>query len=134
MIFQYGNFILHSGQKSNFKIDCEQYSEDDFETFARMIASTINFDSVFGIPKGGSILQNKLEPYRSSFSRRLLIVDDVYTTGKSMEETKTFYSNINKGLKLNLWDEIKGVVIYARTETPDWIFPIFKLHANLRNK
>jgi orotate phosphoribosyltransferase len=46
-----------------------------------------------------------------------LIVDDVLTTGKSMEEMRKKHSNV-----LTI-----GVVLFARGKCPKWVEPIFNM-------
>ena len=50
-----------------------------------------------------------------------LIVDDVLTTGKSMNE-------IYEHLHTKHDKKTKGVVVFARSGCPDWITPIFQLN------
>ena len=81
-LFQTGDFILHSGLPSNFKIECDAVTDDDWRTLAAMIAHRIKFRSVVGIPRGGLALANHLQGYVSGGWD--LVVDDVWTTGGSM--------------------------------------------------
>ena len=48
----------------------------------------------------------------------LLIVDDVLTTGTSMEKMKKKYPD----------DIIVGIVLFARAECPKWVQPLFRLY------
>lgn len=111
-----GKFKLHSGAESNFKIDCDALTDEDLATIAMLISEKIKFSDVYGIPRGGIRLANCLARHRTSNSC-LLIVDDVLTTGNSMEETKR---------KLGRLDTL-GVVIFARSRCPDWIRPVFQV-------
>ena len=118
-LFQKQDLILHSGQKSDFKIECDELSYSDVKTLCYLISKKFKFFSVFGIPEGGLRFQKELEKYRiDDYKLPTLIVDDVLTTGKSMEDFVKDYNVIN--------DHI-GVVIFARGKCPDWVTPIFQM-------
>lgn len=85
-LFQTGNFALHSGAWSNWKVECDSLTEEDWRTLAAMIADRVSFGRVEGVPRGGLPLARVLQPYREPGDPTLLIVDDVLTTGGSMEE------------------------------------------------
>lgn len=122
-LFQTGYFLLHSGLHSNYKIDADALSDEDIATIARMLVDRLApFGEVEGVPQGGLRLANELRKYaRPGVERKgwygatsLLIVDDVFTTGMSMEE--------HRG-----WRVAQGAVIFAREETPEWITPLFRM-------
>lgn len=122
-LFQTGYFQLHSGEVSAYKIDCDSLSDSDIATIARMLKDRLPpFGSVEGVPRGGLRLADELRQYaRPGVERKgwygatpLLIVDDVFTTGMSMEE--------HRG-----WRLAKGAVIFAREQTPEWITPLFRM-------
>lgn len=122
-LFQTGEFTLHSGQKTNFKIDCDALSDSDIASIARMLVDRLApFGEVEGVPQGGLRLANELRKYALPGVQRkgwygatsLLIVDDVFTTGMSMEE--------HRG-----WRPAQGAVIFAREDTPHWITPLFRM-------
>lgn len=116
-LFQYFErpIVLNSGKSSHFKIEADDLTPEDWDTFARIVASKYQFRESFGIPSGGTRFQEALMPYASTVGIRL-IVDDVLTTGGSMERTKS---------KLG-WDDAIGVVIFTRRLfLPHWIHPIF---------
>jgi orotate phosphoribosyltransferase len=119
MLFSKKNLILHSGKKSDFKIECNELTDTDIECLAYLIAKKYKFMDVYGIPKGGNLLAEKLRPYGGTGSKRItLIVDDVLTTGESMEEAKKKYQI--RGTT------VVGVVIFARGKCPKWVHPIFQ--------
>ena len=117
-LFQLGDFVLHSGQKSNFKIDCDALTDEDWECLAALIAKRFNFRDVVGVPQGGLKLAEKLHPFStSSPDDPNLIVDDVLTTGRSMLEAVSFKQI----------GHVIGVVVFARGHCPDWVTPIFQM-------
>lgn len=64
-LFQHGNFLLHSGDTTSFKIDCDALSDDDIETLAFEISLRVPpFSNVEGVPTGGLRLAQALERYR----------------------------------------------------------------------
>jgi RIO-like serine/threonine protein kinase len=80
-----------------------------------MISERCRFKDVWGIPSGGTKLRNALSFYcQDDNSLPTLIVDDVLTTGQSMEETRHYVHG-----------DVIGYVVFARGECPDWIKALF---------
>jgi orotate phosphoribosyltransferase len=115
-LFQHKKFTLHSGGVSHFKIECDAIIEEDYKTLAKIVSKKFNFKNVYGVPRGGIPFEKALKEYASDDNNNLLIVDDVLTTGGSMEEAK-----------LKFHDQIFGIVVFARGDSPDWIQPVFKM-------
>ncbi len=116
------DFVSHSGLNLYFKIECDSLIDEDTQTIAYIIAQKYNFKYIYiyGIPTGGIKLANELKQYCNDQYETILIVDDVLTTGKSMEQAK-------KEHVLSSKMNIQGVVIFARSKCPEWIDPIFQL-------
>lgn len=119
-LFNTGHFPLHAGGFSNFKIDCDALTDEDIESIAlQLIIRLPAYSSVAGIPTGGLRLAEAMKRYTVPFqpirSDKLLIVDDVFTTGTSMEKARDNRLGVI------------GAVIFARSETPHWITPLFRL-------
>ena len=119
-LFSWGNFKSHSGDELGFKINCDALSDVDLDCLAEMIAGRFSFFGVVGVPDGGRRLSDKLQRYIDYNSRNLLIVDDVLTTGRSMNIMKAEWIH-------EFHQDIVGVVIFARGECPDWVTPVFKM-------
>lgn len=122
-LFHQGDYTFHSGSSSKWKLECEALTEADWETIAFVISEKFVFGEVFGVPRGGMVLQTKLQKYATNHSEDpVLIVDDVMTTGKSMEE-------LLSSLKIPLSRKIHGVVLFCRDRTtcPAWVHPIFTM-------
>lgn len=125
-LFQLGDFKLHSGSKSRWKIDCDALTDEDIEALALMITEIVHpFGSVEGVPTGGLRLAKALEKYIPSTNRQNvhLIVDDVLTTGRSIEEV----AESHKGLGPAGRPAILGAVIFARGKCPQWVTPLFQM-------
>ena len=103
-IFQEGNFISHAGNELQWKIECDALSDADWDCLARIIHERTRFGSVYGIPRGGTKLALALEKYITPGHPLRLVVDDVYTTGKSMKDVMV-------GNDL-------GFVVFARNRIP----------------
>ena len=121
-LFKRGKFTSHSGIELDFKIECDALTDDDIECVAEYIASKVDFGVVEGIPRGGIRLADALEKYavwESPFN--ILIVDDVLTTGTSVERAKA-----DQPPQVHP-DDVIGFVIFARTKPPDWVHAMFVL-------
>ena len=96
---KYGKFKLHSGQKSSIFYDINAMLTDGF--YVEYILNKIPFNSHYvGIATGGAIIASLISRERNSkFSmvkdgelkgasplRNWLLIDDVVTTGASLEE------------------------------------------------
>jgi orotate phosphoribosyltransferase len=88
-----GKFVLHSGQPSFWKIEGDNISNSMWDIIAelsREVLPLTNYGELVPIPKGGlpfaaAIL--RMKPAIVGYNKSIpLIVDDVWTTGKSMEE------------------------------------------------
>jgi len=116
-LFSKGDFRLHSGIESDWKIDCDALTDEDIKTIAYLFSKVLPpFGPVEGIPRGGLRLAAALREYSKSSDYKTLICDDVYTTGLSMEK--------RRGDR-----ETMGAVIFARQPTPLWIRPLFITNA-----
>jgi hypothetical protein len=116
-LFQTGVFALHSGERSSFKIDCDALTDGELTTLAGLLVSRLPaYYTVEGVPRGGLRLAHILrEKASDSPHDPLLIVDDVYTTGNSMEEHKDGRWAI-------------GAVLFARRPvTHPWITPLWTM-------
>lgn len=123
-LFELGDFTLHSGQKSSWIINCHELSDADIEALAHIAATEVlggrKFYNVTGIPRGGVRFAEALTPLvLDAAAARQLIVDDVFTTGASMEAERL--RRMDSGF------HPLGVVLFARRETPWWISPLLRL-------
>ena len=123
-IFRQGDFQLHSGGSSWFKIDCDALTLEDWAILARLIAQNVTFEKVIGVPTGGLKLAKALRRYcKKDAHISTLIVDDVLTTGESMERLKGTIDPKDRSI-------VRGIVVFSRGLCPNWIVPIF--HLNLK--
>lgn len=108
-LFQLGKFVSHAGTELDWKIECDALTDDDWECLAEMIADRIMFHEVVGIPRGGNKLAAALQKYKLENKDDLetyrLVVDDVWTTGKSMKDF--------------MQPGDFGYVVFARNKIPD---------------
>ena len=118
-IFQFGWFSSHSRFQLPWKLDLESLNREDWDSLAKLISWKFAFRAVYGVPKGGVQLAAALRPYAEP-GYPMLIVDDVLTTGRSMEEART---------RLGVMDEpVIGVVVAARGVCPSWVWPILTVN------
>jgi len=112
-LFCFGSIKLSSGMISSFKIECDALTDEDWQCLAYLISQNVSeFGSLEGVYSGGHKLAQYLYQYRSSGP--LLIVDDVLTTGASIEKQR------------NKRDAI-GAVVFSRGKCPKWITPLFQM-------
>src|SRR6266498_867516 len=126
-LFQKGDFSLHSGKSSEFKIDCDSLTDEDIDTIAFLLSKRLPlFGEVQGVPRGGLRLAEAMKqfvmPPRSS-DYPLLIVDDVLTSGGSMEKHRKDYGG----------PDTIGAVIFDRgeAERPGWITALFTMSMSM---
>jgi len=125
-IFKKIDFTSHAGKSLNWKIECDDLTDEDLETLAYIVSRKFIFNDVIGIPTGGMRFANALTQYIDKAATYPLIVDDVLTTGKSMiaEAEKLSHCSCETYTAI-------GVVIFSRIANyPDWVHPIFELNGN----
>jgi orotate phosphoribosyltransferase len=115
-LFKLGDFTLHSGSKAAWKIDCDALTNGDWAALALMLAERLPpFGQVVGVPRGGLALAAALKRY--SKGGLPLVVDDVLTSGASMEE-------VRRAIKAPF---VLGAVVFARGPCPPWVYPLFQM-------
>lgn len=112
-LFTGGQFILHSGNASTWKVECEALTQQDWEALARIAwLQGLRFQSVEGIPRGGLPFAKALLIYATQNPNDpCLICDDVLTTGRSMEVMRAQYGQAH----------VRGLVAFARGPCPWWV-------------
>ncbi len=118
-LFEAGTFTGASGKKLDFKLECDALTEEDIKTIAGVAGPKLQFKEALGVPRGGVPIANEFTPYVDSKSKKVLLVDDVWTTGFSMNKYRE-----ELGLSE---DEVIGFVIFARGAYPDWVHPFFAM-------
>ena len=114
-------FVSHAGNTLDCKIECDSLTNDDIKTLAYLISKQYTFKMVYGIPRGGVRLALALSMYVNPDSRYILIVDDVLSTGKSMEEAK-----VKMKSHVTFDSDIRGVVIFSRQNYSNrWVTPVW---------
>lgn len=120
-LFELGKFRLASGQESFWKIECDALTTRDWATLAWMLVEwlPLPFSDVIGVPAGGVPFADALRPHAFSEANRLLIVDDVWTSGNSM---RSFVA----GLPDNI--EYQRAVVFAREPAPANLVTLFRMY------
>jgi orotate phosphoribosyltransferase len=125
-LFQTGDFTLSSGAKSNWKIECDALTPDDWAGLAAIASARVPpFGYVTGVPRGGLLFAAAMEKYRTEGLGTWLICEDVVTTGGSMERFKKVLGTE----PVSAGQEVIGVVAFARGPVPAWVVPLFTLTA-----
>lgn len=110
-LFRLAQIRLHSGGASDWIIDCSVLTEDDLRCLARLAHRSVGpWGPVEGVPRGGLPLAEACREL--STDGPLLIVDDVCTTGASLEDQRQDR-------------RAHGIVIFSRGVTPLWVTPLF---------
>jgi hypothetical protein len=120
-LFSWGKVRLAGGDESDWKIDCDALSAQDWDCLARLVAARAGpFRVALGVPTGGERLAQALNALRHKDARPVLVVDDVLTTGASMADFRAL-------LRPDL--EVRGAVVFARGRCPHWVTPLFVLYS-----
>lgn len=118
-----GEYIfLHSGDVTDFKIECDALDDEDWRSLAKIISRRIRFSEVQGIPRGGERLAEALWPYASKDpGDPVLIADDVLTTGASFRGYRGLVKAKNK--------DVRGVCVFCRqpANKPAWVEAVFTM-------
>lgn len=119
-LFQLGQFTLNSGEISAYKIDCDALTDNDWACLAYIVSRQFQpFGSVEGVPRGGLKLAEHLVKYATAGP--LLIVDDVVTTGNSMERHRA-------------GRRAYGVAVFNRStdiSLPPWMETLFSMRRTI---
>lgn len=114
-LFEIGPFTLPSGNTTHFKIECDVLTEQDWAALAKLAAEILPpFGMVEGVPQGGIPFAEALAPYIDPACDVLLIADDVWVTGLSMNRHKADRPAF-------------GVVAFARNRVDYWVTPLLSL-------
>ena len=121
-LFQSKDFKSHSGLDLSWKIEMDALADPEWFTIKKMIMElSLPFRKAVGIPEGGVKLANLLNEHATeNMNDPICLVDDVLTTGNSMEDF------LEKYRQKNPYDYI-GWVVFARTECPYWIKALFQM-------
>ena len=119
-LFQKIDFISHAGLPLSWKIECDAISSDEWIALAHIIREfePRNWRYSIGIPRGGVALGKALDKYSTNNSNDpVLIVDDVYTTGKSFKDFKNNFPN----------EEVLQWCVFARKPTENGVNALFTM-------
>jgi hypothetical protein len=116
-LFRRGLRVGHSGDLLTWKIECDALSDEDWDCLASLASRMLPmFSRVEGVPTGGLRFAAALQRFASDEADRLVIADDVCTTGRSLEEFRAGRDAV-------------GVVAFARSlNCPGWVMPIWTVH------
>ena len=126
-LFNVGDFTLHSGGRTRFKIDCDELPLSSLGAIADALVRRIATPYCAVLPvrsRDGTIapavrfLSGLLDKRIRKGAAHILIVDDVLTTGASMEEAR----QARAAPRLCI-----GAVVFARGPCPDWVTPLFTM-------
>ena len=127
-LFRSIDFKSHAGLDLSWKIEMDALSENEWFTIARMILEiSPPFHSAIGIPRGGVKLAALLNEFATDNEKDpICIVDDVLTTGKSMEHFLSQYWRNRRPFTAIGW------VVFSRAQTPDWVQALFQMPEDMR--
>lgn len=123
-LFELGDFTLHGGQHSRWKVECDALSTADWDALAVMAVErlALAFDCVHGVPRGGLPFERALWPHVTAGAERCLVVDDVLTTGGSLKAERYLVAADRPGLPPPLL-----LVAFARGPVPDGVHALWTL-------
>ena len=122
-LFQSIDFKSHSGLDLSWKIEMDALSDLEWFTIKKMIMElTPPFKEAVGIPQGGIKLGDLLNEHGTGKKEDpICIVDDVLTTGESMEYFLTQYQRNRRPFTAIGW------VVFARGQCPGWVTSLFQM-------
>ena len=122
-LFKSIDFKSHSGLDLSWKIEMDVLSDSEWVTIKKMIIElTPPFKEAVGIPTGGSKLGDLLNEHGTGKEDDpICIVDDVLTTGESMEYFLTQYQRNRRPFTAIGW------VVFARGQCPGWVTSLFQM-------
>ena len=124
-LFQSVDFKSHAGLDLSWKIEMDALDDEEWVTISQMILELSEpFREAIGIPRGGTRLGKLLNQHGTGEKDNpILIVDDVLTTGGSMEDFKRMreFRNPTKYI---------GWVVFARGFPPQWCRALFQMPFN----
>ena len=115
-LFQRREYEMESGGIADYHIDCDALTGQSLDTLAWLVASKGSFSAVEAASTRGQRFRDALLEHRCDSGVRL-IVDDVLTSGASMEAARERLG----------WHDAQGVVLFARGPCPGWILPLFSM-------
>ena len=124
-LFQSVDFKSHAGLDLSWKIEMDALEDEEWVTISQMILELSEpFREAIGVPRGGTRLGKLLNQHGTGKrDNPILIVDDVLTTGGSMEDfkRKRVFRNPTKYI---------GWVVFARGYPPSWCKALFQMPFN----
>jgi hypothetical protein len=119
-LFQYAPFVSAAGLNLLWKIECDALTDEDLECIVKVaLPSLFSFKEVYGVPRGGVRIAEKFQPHCDPMADCVLIVDDVWTTGKSLY-------NFRNTLQLRDPYNWQAFVIFARGSINARVKAMFK--------
>jgi hypothetical protein len=120
-IFSKGDYSIHNGRVTPWRIIPSSFSDEDWECFAQLIAERFpNFEKVIGVSQFGVKLESHLSQY--STHGGLLIVDDVLYP-ETMNKMRLYFRTRKKYVNY----DIQGFTVFARVPCPSWIRALWQL-------
>ena len=119
-LFAEGEFEARSGVLP-WKVECDALTDADWKWAAARVAERFWIRDIHGVPTGGMKFANALKEHRDQNGEYLLIVDDVLTTGASMEAARRNSARVLIGVPR------VGIVMFARVRPAAWVEPIWQL-------
>lgn len=123
-LFQLGTFVLSSGGTSDFKIECDALTDEDWKCLGYLASQKLPpYRSAMGVlSRNAQKFAIAMYPYEVKDGSTDLMVwcDDVLTTGTTLRETMQQAKERWEGTTV-------GVVAFARKQPPEGITAVFQL-------
>lgn len=125
-LISFGWFASSSGLQLPWKFDADFLSDETIDEIAKILQWKFAFSGVHAVPSDETPPKNPAGPRLAKALQRhktpgypLLIVDDVLTTGNSMNRFRA---------EIGASQSTTGFVICARGPCPNWIWPLFTIN------
>ena len=125
--FLSGDYSVHLGRITPWRIDPSQFDDGDWDCFAQMVVERYpNFERVVGVSQYGVKLESHLTQHATHGG--LLIVDDVLHP-QTINDMRLYFRTREKYVN----HQIQGFVIFARVPCPRWVRALWQLDVRVND-
>ena len=124
-LFRAGIFKLFSGRSSDWAVNCDDLTDDDWDCIRNLILERHpNFSTVVGMTKNGKLLADLLNPFTTTGD--VLLVDDVLNINLMQTQRLWYRTRMSYHSR-----EVSGYVVFACMPCPSWVRALWQLDVRI---